>query len=71
MTDKTILIVGTYDTKDDELAYMAQRISDLGGGVKTMDVSVLGDPSTPCDMSKHQVAEASSPASSRCAVWPP
>ena len=32
MTDKTILIVGTYDTKDDELAYMAQRISDLGGG---------------------------------------
>ena len=58
MTDKTILIVGTYDTKDDELAYMAQRISDLGGGVKTMDVSVLGDPSTPCDVSKHQVAEA-------------
>ena len=58
MTDKTILVVGTYDTKDDELGYLAGRIQALGGGVKTMDVSVLGDPSAPCDVSKHQVAEA-------------
>ena len=58
MSDKTILIVGTYDTKDDELVYMAERIGDMGGAVMTMDVSVLGDPSTPCDVSKHQVAEA-------------
>ena len=56
MADKTILIVGTYDTKDDELTYMAQRITAQGGGVLTMDVSVLGDPSTPCDISKHDVA---------------
>ena len=58
MTDKTILIVGTYDTKDDELAYLANCIRGQGGGVLTMDVSVLGDPSHPCDISKHQVAEA-------------
>ena len=58
MADKTILIVGTYDTKDDELTYMAQRIAAQGGGVLTMDVSVLGDPSTPCDISKHDVAAA-------------
>ncbi|WP_371170439.1 Tm-1-like ATP-binding domain-containing protein [Aliiroseovarius sp. 2305UL8-7] len=57
MTDKTILIVGTYDTKDDELNYLAGRINALGGGVVTMDVSVLGDPSRPTDYSKHQVAE--------------
>lgn len=56
--DKTILIVGTYDTKDDELGYLAQCIRDQGGAVVSMDVSVLGDPSTPCDVSKHQVAEA-------------
>lgn len=58
MADKTILIVGTWDTKDDELGYMADRIRAQGGGVLTMDVSVLGDPSKPCDVSKHEVAEA-------------
>lgn len=58
MVDQTILVVGTYDTKDDELLYMADRIRAQGGGVLTMDVSVLGDPSQPTDISKHDVAEA-------------
>ena len=56
MTDKTILVVGTYDTKNDELSYMAERIRAQGGGVVTMDVSVLGDPAEPADWSKHDVA---------------
>ncbi len=56
MTDKTILVVGTYDTKDDELQYISQCIQTQGGSVLTMDVSVLGDPSSPCDISKHEVA---------------
>jgi len=56
--DRTILIVGTYDTKQDELGYLADVIRAQGGGVKTMDVSVLGDPRAPTDYSKHQVAEA-------------
>ncbi|ASM71397.1 MULTISPECIES: Tm-1-like ATP-binding domain-containing protein [Roseobacteraceae] len=55
---KTILVIGTYDTKDDELHYICQRIADMGGQVLSMDVSVLGDPSAPTDLSKHQVAEA-------------
>ncbi|MCP4319437.1 MAG: UPF0261 family protein [Hyphomicrobiales bacterium] len=58
MSDKTILIIGTYDTKDDELNYVASRIRSQGGQVLSMDVSVLGDPSTPTDYSKHDVAEA-------------
>jgi uncharacterized protein (UPF0261 family) len=58
MTDRTILVVGTYDTKDDELHYLARVIRGQGGGVLTMDVSVLGDPSEPTDISKHDVAEA-------------
>ncbi|NNE53005.1 MAG: Tm-1-like ATP-binding domain-containing protein [Sulfitobacter sp.] len=58
MPDRTILIVGTYDTKDDELNYIADVIRRQGGGVLTMDVSVLGDPSKPTDHSKHEVAEA-------------
>ena len=53
-----ILIVGTYDTKDDELSYLAQVIRGQGGQALTMDVSVLGDPSAPTDWSKHDVAEA-------------
>lgn len=56
MTDRTILVVGTYDTKDDELTYIADVIRGQGGAVLTMDVSVLGDPSTPTDLSKHDVA---------------
>jgi len=58
MSDKTILVVGTYDTKDEELGYIADRIDAQGGGVVTMDVSVLGDPSKPCDVSKHDIAKA-------------
>lgn len=58
MADKTILVIGTYDTKDDELSYVAQVLRGQGGGVRTMDVSVLGDPKNPTDHSKHEVAEA-------------
>lgn len=58
MTDKTILVVGTYDTKNNELEYMVERIGALGGGTLSMDVSVLGDPENPTDISKHDVAAA-------------
>ena len=55
---KTILVIGTYDTKDAELRFLGDRIRALGGAVLTMDVSVLGDPSQPADLSKHDVAAA-------------
>ena len=54
----TILVCGTWDTKDAELGYIRDVILRQGGRVMTMDVSVLGDPSQPTDISKHQVAEA-------------
>lgn len=57
MTDKTILVIGTYDTKDDELGFLADVIRAQGGQVVTMDVSVLGDPSKPTEYSKHDVAQ--------------
>ena len=54
-----ILIVGTYDTKNDELAYLADVIARQGGTALTMDVSVLGEPAAPTHWSKHDVvAEA-------------
>jgi uncharacterized protein (UPF0261 family) len=57
MSGKTVLVIGCYDTKDDELDYLAEVIRKQGGEVLTMDVSVLGDPSKPTDFSKHDVAE--------------
>lgn len=54
----TILIVGTYDTKAEELAYIAERIGASGGAALTMDVSVLGDPPGPVTVTKHDVAAA-------------
>ena len=57
MTDKTILVIGTYDTKDEELTFLADVIHAEGGQVITMDVSVLGAPSRPTDYSKHDVAQ--------------
>ena len=57
MPNKTILVIGTFDTKDAELNFMVQVIREQGGDVLTMDVSVLGDPVEPTDYTKHQVAE--------------
>ncbi|THH36786.1 UPF0261 family protein [Aliishimia ponticola] len=55
---KTVLVIGTYDTKDEELHYICDCIRAQGGAVVSMDVSVLGDPSQPADVSKHAVAAA-------------
>jgi uncharacterized protein (UPF0261 family) len=57
-TDKTILIIGTYDTKSDELRYLRERIESQGGRTLSMDVGVLGEPPRPVDISKHEVARA-------------
>ncbi|MHA7776803.1 Tm-1-like ATP-binding domain-containing protein [Roseibium sp. M-1] len=55
---KTILSIGTYDTKNAELEFIEKTIRDQGGEVLTMDVSVLGDPVKPTGISKHDVARA-------------
>jgi len=52
----TILIIGTFDTKNDELRFLQNVIHDQGGNTLTMDVSVLKDPVKPTDISKHDVA---------------
>ena len=41
-TDITILLVGTADTKGDELGFMRERLAALGARVLLMDVGVLG-----------------------------
>lgn len=51
-----MLVIGTYDTKSDELRYLSERIASQGGKTVTMDVSVLGEPAVSVDISKHRVA---------------
>ncbi len=58
MTKKTILLIGTYDTKEPEMRFIEEAVKAQGAEVLTMDVSVLGDPSEPTDISKHEVAHA-------------
>lgn len=51
-----ILVIGTGDTKSDELEFMAGIIRDADAVPVMMDVSVLGDPRTTPEYSKHDVA---------------
>lgn len=53
-----ILVVGTGDTKSDELRFMADVIGEAGGVPVMLDVSVLGDPPYTPDYSRHDVAKA-------------
>lgn len=55
---KTILVIGTFDTKADELAYLIDRIKAQGGAVLAMDVSILGQAKIPVEVTKHDVATA-------------
>ena len=57
-SSRTILVIGTFDTKNDELFIYPDCIQKQNGNVLTMDVSVLGDPEKECDISKHDVAQA-------------
>jgi uncharacterized protein (UPF0261 family) len=53
-----ILVIGTGDTKADELLFMRERIAAAGGKAVMMDVSVLGDPPYVPEYSKHDIAAA-------------
>jgi len=53
-----ILVVGTGDTKADELLFVSGRIADAGGEAVMLDVSVLGDPPYAPAHDKHAVAAA-------------
>jgi len=55
---KTILIIGTFDTKQEELSFIREVIEGDGGAVLTMDVSVLGNTDAPVALTKHDVAAA-------------
>jgi uncharacterized protein (UPF0261 family) len=53
-----ILVIGTGDTKSEELLFMAEVIGKAGGVPVLVDVSVLGDPPYVPGHSKHDIAAA-------------
>lgn len=53
-----ILVIGTGDTKADELRFIGDCIAAAGGEAIMMDVSVLGDPPYAPQHDKHAVAQA-------------
>ena len=58
MTPHRILIVGTADTKADELLFMRHCIESAGGHAAIMDVGILGSPTFEPTISRHEVARA-------------
>lgn len=53
-----ILIIGTVDTKSDEIAYLRERVVIAGGKAVIMDVGVLGRGGFTPDISNAEVAHA-------------
>lgn len=54
----TILLIGTCDTKADEMRFMRGRLEDGGATVLVMDVGVLGQPALAPDVGSAEVARA-------------
>ena len=55
---KAIAIIGTLDTKGDQVEYLHGKIEEKGHKAIVIDVGILGDPGCPADITRQQVAEA-------------
>ncbi len=54
---KTILLVATFDTKEEEALFLKRRIEARGVRVLTMDAGILSPPRSKVDISQTQVAQ--------------
>ncbi|MFH5833611.1 Tm-1-like ATP-binding domain-containing protein [Halalkalibaculum sp. DA384] len=55
---KTVLLIGTFDTKGEEFAFVRDQIEANGCSVLLMDIGVLEDPTIAPDISAEEVAQA-------------
>jgi uncharacterized protein (UPF0261 family) len=53
-----IALIGTLDTKGDEIAYVRERLAALGVRPVVIDSGILGDPGTSADVTREEVARA-------------
>jgi uncharacterized protein (UPF0261 family) len=56
--DRTVLLLGTLDTKGDELAFLRERLRDAGVGVLLADVGTLEPASVEADIAREEVGAA-------------
>ena len=53
-----VVILATLDTKSEEAAYLRSEIESLGGTAIVVDLGVVGEPATPADVGREEVAAA-------------
>jgi uncharacterized protein (UPF0261 family) len=53
---KTVLLIATFDTKEEEALFLKGRIEARGVRVLTMDAGILASPRSRVDVDQHQVA---------------
>ena len=53
---KTVLLIATFDTKEEEALFLKRRIEARGVAVLTMDAGILAPPRTPVDFDQQQIA---------------
>ena len=64
-----VLLIGTCDTKAEELRFLRRCLRDAGGAVLIMDVGVLGKSSFAADVSNSEVAAAAGCTLNEIAAW--
>ncbi len=55
---RTVVLLGTLDTKGHEYAYLRERVREHGCDVELVDVGILGDPLVEPDVTRQEVASA-------------
>lgn len=58
MSDRVVLLIGTADTKSDEIAFLREQVGAQGARALVMDVGVLAAGHAPVDIPNHEVAAA-------------
>lgn len=54
---KTVLLIATFDTKEEEALFLKKRIEDQGVRVLTMDTGILDPPRSRVDIVQAEVAD--------------
>ncbi len=61
METGSILVIGTLDTKGDEVGFLKEQIERRGHRTVVMDIGILGHPDLPADIPRQEVVRASRP----------
>jgi uncharacterized protein (UPF0261 family) len=66
---KMIMVIGTLDTKGEEVEYLRTRIESRGHQTIVVDVGILGEPLTRADISREETAKAGGATIDELIAW--